>query len=65
MYSPKIAPDVVRELYRIRVAEGIPMTRLVDRVLRDYLKHTNGGLPIEKRTGQIRRATGTLAGQRV
>lgn len=37
MYSPKIDPELIPLLYKIRVAEGIPMTKLVNRVLRAYI----------------------------
>lgn len=37
MYSPKIDPELIPLLYKIRVAEGIPMTKIVNRVLRAYI----------------------------
>jgi len=37
MYSPKIKEDLVPELYRKAKAEGLPMTKLVDRIIRDAL----------------------------
>lgn len=37
MYSPKIKEDLIRKLYRRAKAEGIPMTKLVDQILRDAL----------------------------
>jgi hypothetical protein len=37
MYSPKIRPEIVRELYHIRKAEKVPMTKIVNEVLEDYL----------------------------
>lgn len=38
MYSPKIKEDLVAKLYRRAKVEGVPMTKLVDRMLRDGLK---------------------------
>ena len=37
MYSPKISPELVPVLYREAKSRGIPMTRLVDRLLREAL----------------------------
>ena len=37
MYSPKIKEDLVLKLYQRAKAEGIPMTKLVDKILRDAL----------------------------
>lgn len=34
MYSPKIAEDLIPRLYRRAKAECVPMTRLVDRIIR-------------------------------
>ena len=38
MYSPKISEDLIPQLYRIRVREGIPMTRLVNQILTQFIK---------------------------
>ena len=40
MYSPKIQEDLIPELYRKAKAEGVPMTEVVDRIIR---KSLNGG----------------------
>jgi len=37
MYSPKISEDLIPVLCRIRVKEGIPMTTLLDRFLRECI----------------------------
>ena len=37
MYSPKISEDLIPQLYRKAKVEGIPMTRLVDQIIRDAL----------------------------
>lgn len=34
MYSPKIQEDLVSSLYQLAKVQGIPMTQLVDRMLR-------------------------------
>lgn len=34
MYSPKIAEDLIPELYKISKAEGKPMTKIVDEIMR-------------------------------
>jgi len=45
MYSPKIKEDLIPKLYRRAKAEGIPMTKLVDQIIRDAL---NGKLNKKK-----------------
>jgi hypothetical protein len=45
MYSPSIDPGLIPVLYRMGKARGIPMTRLVDRLLFDALEGTD--LPSE------------------
>jgi hypothetical protein len=37
VYSPKIAEDLVPKLYRLAKAHGVPMTRVVDGILREAL----------------------------
>ena len=37
MYSPKIAEELIPALYREAKARRVPMTRLVDRLLREAL----------------------------
>ena len=37
MYSPKIAEDLVSKLYHMGKARKIPMTRLVDSIIREAL----------------------------
>lgn len=34
MYSPKIAEDLIPELYKISKAKGEPMTKVVDGIIR-------------------------------
>jgi len=37
MYSPKISEDLVPILYRLRKEQKMPMTRLVDKIIRNAL----------------------------
>jgi len=37
MYSPKIKEDLVAKLYQRAKVEGMPMTKLVDQIIRDAL----------------------------
>lgn len=39
MYSPKISEDLIHTLYFAARAKGIPMTRLVDSLIRDALAY--------------------------
>lgn len=38
MYSPQIKPDLIPVLYRKAKDLGVPMTRLVDSILREALQ---------------------------
>jgi len=49
MYSPKIKEDLVSKLYQKAKAEGMPMTKLVDEILRNAL---NGRLNKKKGKGK-------------
>ena len=37
MYSPKISEELIPKLYRKAKAEGVPMTKLVDQIIRESL----------------------------
>ena len=39
MYSPKIAEDLIPDIYRIGKEIGKPMTRIVDEILREKLPY--------------------------
>jgi len=54
MYTPKIKEDLIRKLYRQAKAKGIPMTKLVDHIIRDSLKREKGGND-EKLSGMDKR----------
>ena len=45
MYSPKIGEDLVTKLYQKAKVEGVPMTKLVDQIIREAL---NGKGPKER-----------------
>jgi len=46
MYSPKIEEDLVTKLYQKAKVEGVPMTKLVDQIIREAL---NGKGPKERK----------------
>ncbi len=37
MYSPKIKEEFIPILYRVSMSKRIPMTKLVNQIIRDYL----------------------------
>ena len=37
MYSPKIKPDLIHELYVLAKRKGKPMTKIVSEIIEDYL----------------------------
>ena len=37
MYSPKIKEEYIPMLFKISASKGIPMTRLVNQIIKDYL----------------------------
>ncbi len=55
MYSPKIKEDLIAKLYQKAKVGGVPMTKLVDQILRSALngkKNTKGkGNEVKKRVG--------------
>jgi hypothetical protein len=42
MYSPKISKDLIQELYRMSRRENLPMTKLVDKMLREAIERYKG-----------------------
>lgn len=38
MYSPKIREDLIPRLYRLRQSMGVPMTKLVNQAIENYLQ---------------------------
>lgn len=43
MYSPRIKDDLIPKLYRVARKEGLPMTELVDQILRNSLSRRKKG----------------------
>lgn len=39
MYSPKVKEDLIPKLYRIAKKRGVPMTQLVDNIIREALEN--------------------------
>lgn len=37
MYSPKISEDLIPRLYKVAKARGVPMTKLINRILKRSL----------------------------
>lgn len=37
MYSPKIKEDLIPKIYQVAKEKGLPMTKLIDEILRDAL----------------------------
>ena len=50
MYSPRIAEDLIPMLYRIAKAREMPMTRLVDEILRKELGKDADSVDRRRRT---------------
>ncbi len=38
MYSPKISEDLIPVIFRVVLAQKMPMTKLVNHIIRDYLE---------------------------
>jgi hypothetical protein len=43
MYSPKIHDDLIPFLYQAAKAKRIPMTKLIDKIVRDYFRADEKG----------------------
>lgn len=56
MYSPKIKQEFIPILFKISASKGIPMTRLINQIIKDYLEkilsatHEDAGVRYEKRS---------------
>ena len=59
MYSPKIAEELIPELYRIAKREGLPMTRLVSIVLNQFIKEYKNAI---RSTSENRNTNYRIAG---
>jgi hypothetical protein len=56
MYSPKIAEDLVSRMYHLAKARKIPMTRFVDKIIREGLVVNDLPVP-DARTLEVRNST--------
>jgi hypothetical protein len=59
MYSPKIHDDLIPYLYQAAKAERIPMTKLFDKIVRDYFdpngrKDSDGSYRVAERHEKIK-----------
>lgn len=64
VYSPKIAEDLVPRIYKLAKARDIPMTRLVDEMLRKELDRADAGKHLKRdplRTKEFKRWLKALA----
>lgn len=60
MYSPKIAEELIPELYRVSKARGKPMTQVVSEFIRNGLKQNQAG-NLEFHFMQVKEAEGGYA----
>lgn len=58
MYSPKIAEELIPELYRVSKARGKPMTRVVDEILREAILKTRNSREINFECLEVKEASG-------
>jgi hypothetical protein len=70
MYSPKIPDDLIPVLYQAAKAERIPMTKLVDKIVRDYFdsngrKDGDGSSQVAERPDKNMGRSGKPFGSRV
>ena len=52
MYSPRIEPEFIPELYHLAKAKGTPMTKLVNAIIREWLSKQDR--PAASAAGQSR-----------
>jgi hypothetical protein len=61
MYSPKISEELVPIIFRVALSKKIPMTRLVNQIIRNYLKRNGkmkGGVISHEPEKQLDRLQG-------
>jgi len=46
MYSPRIRPTLVQELYKLAKVKKVPMTKLVNKIIADHLGKIKNNNPI-------------------
>lgn len=51
MYSPKIREEFIPILFRISVSKRIPMTRLVNQIIKEYLQGNSSSKPDKETEG--------------
>jgi len=64
MYSPKISEDLVPIIFRVALSKNIPMTRLVNQIIKNYLKRNGkmkGGTASHESEKQMGRLQGAEA----
>jgi hypothetical protein len=52
MYSPKIKEEFIPTLYKISTLKRMPMTKLVNQIIKDYLE-TNSHIQSEKTVEEL------------
>ena len=54
MYSPKISEDLIPVFFRLALAKKMPMTKLVNRIIQEYLEknHLTELLEVKERRDQ-------------
>lgn len=55
MYSPKIKEEFIPILFKVSVSQKIPMTRLVNQIIKEYLERESSNKP-EKVTNKARKS---------
>jgi|GEM_PF-1244336 len=61
MYSPKISEELVPVIFRVALSKKIPMTKLVNRIIKDYLEKNDmmeGGIENHESKKQLGRLQG-------
>ena len=57
MYSPKIKEEYIPILFKISASRGIPMTKLVNQIIKDYLNEEESGYERESETNSSEHST--------
>jgi len=52
MYSPKIKEEFIPILFKVSVSKKIPMTRLVNQIIKDYLERNFRAQPDERKVDE-------------
>ncbi len=55
MYSPRISEKLIPKIYRVAKAKGVPMTKLVNEILKDALSKIEiETIPCEVKVSKVR-----------